>query len=42
MYELGWELRYPSWRQGFAEVYAKPTAATGAPIRAAVRTLDLG
>jgi nucleoside-diphosphate-sugar epimerase len=23
---LGWTLRYPSWRQGFAEVYAKPTA----------------
>jgi 2-alkyl-3-oxoalkanoate reductase len=21
--ELGWTLRYPSWRQGFAEVYAK-------------------
>jgi hypothetical protein len=19
--ELGWTLRYPSWRQGFAEVY---------------------
>jgi 2-alkyl-3-oxoalkanoate reductase len=29
--ELGWTLRYPSWRQGFAEVYAKPTAATSAP-----------
>jgi len=24
--ELGWTLRYPSWRQGFAEVYGKPTA----------------
>jgi nucleoside-diphosphate-sugar epimerase len=22
--ELGWTLRYPSWRQGFAEAYAKP------------------
>jgi nucleoside-diphosphate-sugar epimerase len=22
--ELGWTLRYPSWRQGFAEVYASP------------------
>jgi hypothetical protein len=21
--ELGWKLRYPSWRQGFFEVYAK-------------------
>src|SRR5919109_2566507 len=26
--ELGWTPRYPSWRQGFAEVYAKPTAPT--------------
>ena len=25
--ELGWTLRYPSWRQGFAE-YAQPAAAT--------------
>ncbi len=24
--ELGWTLRYPSWRQGFAEAYAQPTA----------------
>ena len=24
--ELGWKLRYPSWRQGFAEVYGKQTA----------------
>jgi 2-alkyl-3-oxoalkanoate reductase len=29
--ELGWTLRYPSWRQGFAELYAKPTAAPAAP-----------
>ena len=29
--ELGWILRYPSWRQGFADLYAKPTAATSAP-----------
>jgi 2-alkyl-3-oxoalkanoate reductase len=29
--ELGWTLRYPSWRQGFAEVYARPTAATTRP-----------
>jgi hypothetical protein len=27
--ELGWILRYPSWRQGFAEVYAKPIVAPG-------------
>ena len=26
--ELGWTLRYPSWRQGFAEAYANPTAST--------------
>jgi 2-alkyl-3-oxoalkanoate reductase len=25
--ELGWTLRYPSWRQGFAEVYAPTTRA---------------
>jgi nucleoside-diphosphate-sugar epimerase len=29
--ELGWTLRYPSWRQGFAEVYAKPAASTSGP-----------
>jgi nucleoside-diphosphate-sugar epimerase len=29
--ELGWTLRYPSWRQGFAALYAGPTAATSAP-----------
>jgi nucleoside-diphosphate-sugar epimerase len=28
--ELGWTLRYPSWRQGFARVYRKPVAAVGA------------
>jgi 2-alkyl-3-oxoalkanoate reductase len=27
--ELGWILRYPSWRQGFAEVYAEPASAVG-------------
>jgi nucleoside-diphosphate-sugar epimerase len=30
--ELGWTPRYPSWRQGFAAVYAQPTAATATPI----------
>ncbi|MGH3082987.1 MAG: NAD-dependent epimerase/dehydratase family protein [Gaiellaceae bacterium] len=30
--ELGWTLRYPSWRQGFAEVYAKPTASAATPV----------
>jgi nucleoside-diphosphate-sugar epimerase len=29
--ELGWTLRYPSWRQGFADVYARPTASRSAP-----------
>jgi nucleoside-diphosphate-sugar epimerase len=28
--ELGWTLRYPSWRQGFVDLSAKPTAATSA------------
>jgi nucleoside-diphosphate-sugar epimerase len=28
--ELGWTLRYPSWRQGFAEVYRAADAATAA------------
>jgi nucleoside-diphosphate-sugar epimerase len=28
--ELGWKPRYPSWRQGFADLYAEPTAATSA------------
>jgi nucleoside-diphosphate-sugar epimerase len=34
--ELGWTLRYPSWRQGFAEVYRKADAAKSAG-RAAMR-----
>jgi 2-alkyl-3-oxoalkanoate reductase len=37
--ELGWTLHYPSWRQGFAEVYAgthPATAATRAPVQAKV------
>jgi 2-alkyl-3-oxoalkanoate reductase len=32
--ELGWTLRYPSWRQSFAEVYANPTAVTVRATRA--------
>jgi 2-alkyl-3-oxoalkanoate reductase len=28
--ELGWTLRYPSWRQGFAALHANPAAATSA------------
>jgi nucleoside-diphosphate-sugar epimerase len=30
-HELGWTLVYPSWRQGFADVYAKRSPATSAP-----------
>ena len=29
--ELGWTLRYPTWRQGFADLYAEPAATTSAP-----------
>jgi nucleoside-diphosphate-sugar epimerase len=32
--ELGWELRYPSWRQGFPAVYGTPARAV-APVGAA-------
>jgi 2-alkyl-3-oxoalkanoate reductase len=34
--ELGWTLRYPSWRQGFAAAYAPP-ARTGPEARPAAR-----
>jgi 2-alkyl-3-oxoalkanoate reductase len=36
--ELGWTLRYPSWRQGFAEAYAKPTASRPTPIPTPARS----
>jgi nucleoside-diphosphate-sugar epimerase len=29
--ELGWQPRYSSWRQGFADLFAEPTAATSGP-----------
>jgi 2-alkyl-3-oxoalkanoate reductase len=29
--ELGWTLRYPSWRQGFAALYATPAVSTSGP-----------
>jgi hypothetical protein len=29
--ELGWTPRYPSWRQGFGEVYATLAAPTSEP-----------
>jgi 2-alkyl-3-oxoalkanoate reductase len=35
--ELGWTLRYPSWRQGFADVGAQPAAATSAPRSASTK-----
>jgi nucleoside-diphosphate-sugar epimerase len=34
-HELGWTLRYPSWRQGFVEAYAMPSASTS-PLTARV------
>jgi 2-alkyl-3-oxoalkanoate reductase len=30
-HELGWTLRYPSWRQGFVAVYATPAASASEP-----------
>jgi 2-alkyl-3-oxoalkanoate reductase len=36
--ELGWTPRYPSWRQGFAEVYAKPSASPATPVGAPARS----
>jgi nucleoside-diphosphate-sugar epimerase len=36
--ELGWTLRYPSWRQGFPEVYARPAASTAPRIGEPART----
>jgi 2-alkyl-3-oxoalkanoate reductase len=36
--ELGWTLRYPSWRQGFVAAYAPSVAAGGAVARPAGRT----
>jgi 2-alkyl-3-oxoalkanoate reductase len=29
--ELGWTLRYPSWREGFPATYARPAASTSRP-----------
>ncbi|HEY7731289.1 MAG TPA: NAD(P)-dependent oxidoreductase [Gaiellaceae bacterium] len=40
--ELGWTLRYPSWRQGFVDTYAKPSAATSARRAAPVAGERLG
>jgi 2-alkyl-3-oxoalkanoate reductase len=35
--ELGWTLRYPSWRQGFAAAYAPATPSEGPEARPAAR-----
>jgi 2-alkyl-3-oxoalkanoate reductase len=36
--ELGWSLRYPTWRQGFVEAYATPAAPTATPIPTPARS----
>jgi nucleoside-diphosphate-sugar epimerase len=36
--ELGWTLRYPSWREGFAAAYASGTLADGRKSHPAART----
>jgi nucleoside-diphosphate-sugar epimerase len=36
--ELGWELRYPSWRQGFVAAYASATPTDGRTADPAART----
>ena len=36
--ELGWTLRYPSWRQGFAAAYASVSPADGRESQPAART----
>jgi 2-alkyl-3-oxoalkanoate reductase len=40
--ELGWTLRYPSWRQGFREVYAAGEPAAPHPRRSATRARASG
>ena len=36
--ELGWELRYPTWREGFAAAYASTSSTQGRESRPAART----
>jgi len=36
--ELGWTLRYPSWRQGFVAAYASATATDERKAQQARRT----
>jgi nucleoside-diphosphate-sugar epimerase len=40
--ELGWTPRYASWRQGFADLYAEPTAARSAPRSAPAKAERVG
>src|SRR5262245_31905295 len=42
--ELGWTLRYPSWRQGFADLYAQTTLAASAqrPVHASAEGVGSG
>jgi 2-alkyl-3-oxoalkanoate reductase len=43
--ELGWTLRYPSWRQGFVDVYARHLASTSearSPAPAASKAVSSG
>ena len=35
--ELGWELRYPSWRQGFVAAYAATAPSNSGQARGAAR-----
>jgi nucleoside-diphosphate-sugar epimerase len=37
-HELGWTLRYPTWRRGFAAVYPRPSAARASSIPTLART----
>jgi 2-alkyl-3-oxoalkanoate reductase len=40
--ELGWTLRHPSWRQGFADVYAESTPTAAIPVRAPAPAAENG
>jgi len=40
--DLGWELRYPSWRQGFVAAYAPEGAAAGAAASSISRSSSSG
>ena len=40
--ELGWTLRYPTWREGFPAVYAATPAANGGPVARATPSHSTG